>query len=57
MRDGFVARQHAGDGEKAGLEDGVRAGSEADFPCDGRSIDHEKPELFVDDLCCTGRGR
>ena len=49
-RDGFLARQHAGDREEAGLQDGVDPAAEAGVARDLRGVDHEQAQLLVDDL-------
>ncbi len=48
--DGVLARQHAGNGEEAGLQDGVGAPGEADVAGDLRCVDDEEAEALVDDL-------
>ena len=45
-----LARQHAGDGEEAGLQHGVGARPEPDLLGDLAGVDDEKAQLLVDDL-------
>ncbi len=45
-----LARQHAGNGEEAGLQDRVGAGAEADVTGDLGGVDDEEAEALVDDL-------
>ena len=45
-----LARQHAGDREEAGLQDGVGAPAEPDVAGDLRGVDDEEAEPLVDDL-------
>ena len=48
--DRFLARQHAADGEEAGLHDGVDAPAHAGLARHRVAIDHVEPQLLVDDL-------
>ena len=47
--DGFVPRQHAADGEEAGLHDGVDAGAHAGFAGDFVGINHKEAEFLFQD--------
>ena len=48
-RDRLVARQHAGDGEEAGLQDGVGAPAQPDLLGGAGGIDHEQLQAEVAD--------
>ncbi len=50
MRDGFVARQDAGNAEEAGLHDGVDASAHSDLLCQRISIDNEEANSLLDHL-------
>ena len=50
MPDRRLARQHPGDREEAGLEDGVCAPSKTHLTGDLRGVDDEEAEALVDDL-------
>ena len=47
LLDGFIARQHAADGEEAGLHDGVDAGAHAGFAGYGVAIDDIELDLLA----------
>ena len=47
--DGFVTRQDAGDGEEAGLHDGVDAAAHAGLLGNGKSVDRVELQLFFND--------
>ena len=55
--DGFVARQHAADGEEAGLHDGVDAPAHAGVLGHLVAIDHVELEFLVDDLLLHRSGQ
>ena len=50
LLDGLFARQYSADGEEACLHDGVDAVAHSGIPRNFVSIDHEEPELLLDDL-------
>ena len=50
LRDRLVARQHAGDGEEAGLRHGVDAAGEAGLLRHRERVDDVERELLVEDL-------
>ena len=50
LGDGLLARQHAGDGEEAGLHDRVDAPAHAGVLGDLVGVDHVELQLLVDDL-------
>ena len=47
LLDGFIAGQHAADGEEAGLHDGVDAGAHAGFAGYGVAIDDIELDLLA----------
>ncbi len=51
LLDGFVARQHAADGEEAGLHDGVDARAHAGFAANLVAVDHIELDLLAQHLC------
>ena len=53
----LVARQHPGDGEEAGLQDGVRPPGQPGLTGDGIGVDGEQPQPAVDDLLLHRRGQ
>jgi hypothetical protein len=53
--DGVVLRQDAGDGEEAGLHDGVDAPPHAGLGGDGVGVDHPQLQALVDDLAAQRR--
>jgi hypothetical protein len=56
LRDGFVARQHAADGEEAGLHDGVDARAHAGFARHLVAVDHVELDLLAQHLFLRGAG-
>ena len=56
-RDGFVARQHAADGEEAGLHDGVDALAHAGLLGHFVAVDDVELQLLLDDLLLHRAGR
>ncbi len=57
MGDRLFAWQHAGDGEEAGLQDRVRPQAQPELPRDGGSVDHEQPQMLVDDCLLHRAGQ
>ncbi len=55
--DGFIAGQHAADGEEAGLHDGVDAPAHAGFLGHAVAVDHVEPQFLGDDLPLHGTGQ
>src|SRR3984885_4555545 len=51
---GFIARKHAGNREKAGLQDGVDLGAESGVSSNPRGVNDEQMETLVDDLLLHG---
>ena len=50
LGDGLVGRQHAGDGEEAGLHDGVDAPAHAGLPGHVHRVDHVELQLLLDQV-------
>ena len=49
VADRLLARQNAGDGEEAGLQNGVGPRTQADLARDGGGVDDEQAQFLVDD--------
>ena len=47
---GFIARQHAGDREEAGLQHRIDPAAKPGVARDLRSVDDEQPQALVDDF-------
>ena len=56
LLDGFIAGQHATDGEEAGLHDGVDTGAHAGFARHGVAIDDVELDLLVHHLLLRAPG-
>ena len=48
--DGFIPRQHTGNGKEAGLHDGIDARSHSGFLCHIVGVDNVKFQFFLDDF-------
>ncbi len=46
----FLPRQHAADGEEAGLQDGVHPRPQAQALRDAARVDHEEAQALLDDM-------
>ena len=57
LLDRFVARQHAADGEEAGLHDGVDARAHAGFARHLVAVDHVELDLLAQHLLLRGLGQ
>jgi hypothetical protein len=57
LRDGFVARQDAANGEEAGLHDGVDARAHSGFASHLVAVDHIKLNLLAQHLLLRGLGQ